>query len=114
MPDICRLSIGRMAIIILLFLFSRSALALDCVEKGTGIVDKPAIPVGQLAIPANVPVGTKVWESNDINVTAYCDNVLGSIIDVVHFYFNPKSQSIGEGLLLGVSYNGQDLEQNEQ
>ncbi|MBF7994805.1 fimbrial protein [Rahnella sp. SAP-29] len=114
MPDIYRLSAGRMILIILLLCFSRSALALDCVEKGTGIVDKPAIPVGQLAIPSNVPVGTKIWESNDINVTAYCDNVLGSIIDVVHFYFNPKSQSIGEGLLLGVSYNGQDLEQNEQ
>ncbi|UHM93579.1 fimbrial protein [Rahnella victoriana] len=101
-------------LILLLLLFSRHALALDCVEKGTGIVDKPAIPVGQLAIPANVPAGTKVWESNDITVTAYCDNVLGSAIDVVHFYFNPKSQSIGEGLRLGVSYNGQELEQDQQ
>ena len=70
MADIYRLTAGRILLILLLLLFTRSALALDCVEKGTGIVDKPAIPVGQLAIPANVPKGTKVWESNDINVAA--------------------------------------------
>jgi len=98
----------------LLLLCSRSAFALDCVEKGTGMVNMPPIAIGALAIPSNVPAGTKIWESNDINMTAYCDNVLGSIIDVVHFYFNPKSQSLGQGLLLGVSYNGQDLEQNQQ
>lgn len=110
-----RFSTGKVVILFLLTLaFSRSALAFDCVERGTSIVDKAPISVGELAIPANVPAGTKVWQSNDINVTAYCDNVLGSIIDVVHFYFNPKSQALGEGLLLGVSYNGQDLEQNEQ
>lgn len=97
-----------------LLLFSRSVWALDCVEKGTGMVNMPPISIGKLAIPSNVAAGTKVWESNEINMTAYCDNVLGSIIDVVHFYFNPKSQSLGQGLLLGVSYNGQDLEQNQQ
>lgn len=101
-------------VIAALLLFSRHVYALDCVEKGTGLVNMPPIAIGQLAIPSNVAAGTKVWESNEINMTAYCDNVLGSIIDVVHFYFNPKSQSLGQGLLLGVSYNGQDLEQNEQ
>lgn len=95
-------------------LFAHTAQALDCVEASTGLVDMPAIPIGPLAIPSNTPPGTKVWESNDISMTAYCDNVLGAIIDVVHFYFNPKSQGIGEGLLLGVTYNGQDLELNEQ
>ncbi|CAM3789777.1 fimbrial protein [Rahnella bruchi] len=114
MVELIRFLSGRMTVLFIMLLFSRSALALDCVEKGTGIVDKLPIPVGQLAIPANVPPGTKVWESNDITVTAYCDNVLGSSIDVVHFYFNPKSQSIGEGLRLGVSYNGQELEQDQQ
>lgn len=94
-------------------LFAHTAQALDCVEASTGLVDMPAIPIGPLAIPSNTPPGTKVWESNDISMTAYCDNVIGSIIDVVHFYFNPKSQSIGDGLLLGVTYNGQDLEQDQ-
>ncbi|WP_254611965.1 fimbrial protein [Serratia fonticola] len=95
-------------------LFAHTAQALDCVEADTGLVDMPAIPIGPLAIPSNTPQNTKVWESNDISMTAYCDNVLGTIIDVVHFYFNPRSQSIGEGLLLGVTYNGQDLEQDQQ
>ena len=102
------------------FLFTASMLfacsssyALDCVEKSSGQADPPAIPVDSLAIPSNVPKGTKVWESNPIHVTAYCDNVLFGR-DVVHFYFNPKNASLGDGLKMGVSYNGQDLEQNSQ
>ena len=114
MSEIIKRVAHQLALLLGLMLVSYQALALDCVEKGTGIVNKPPIPVGKLAIPANVPPGTKIWESNDISVTAYCDNVLGSITDIVHFYFNPKSESVGQGLLLGVSYNGQDLEQNEQ
>ena len=98
---------------IFVLLLSSSALALDCVEKSSGIADPAPIPVETLAIPANVPSGTKVWESNPIHVTAYCNNVLhGS--DVVHFYFNPKNASLGEGLKMGVSYNGQDLEEKSQ
>lgn len=97
-----------------LWLITHAAQALDCVEQGSNLVDMPAISIGQLAIPSNVAVGTKIWESNDISVIAYCDHVLGSTVDVVHFYFNPKSDSLGEGLKLGVTYNGQDLEQNEQ
>lgn len=96
-----------------LLLVSLPSHALDCVEKSSGIADPAPIPVDSLAIPANVPKGTKVWESNPIHVTAYCNNVLhGS--DVVHFYFNPKNASLGEGLKMGVSYNGQDLEENSQ
>lgn len=114
MPTLYSLLVRRKWLLIVLLLCSRSVFALDCVEKGTGMVNMPPIAIGPLAIPSNVPAGTKIWESNEISMTAYCDNVLGSIIDVVHFYFNPKSQSLGQGLLLGVSYNGQDLEQNQQ
>ena len=94
--------------------FSPKTFALDCVEAGTGVVDKPAIPVGQLAIPADTPSGSIVWQSNPMTVTVYCDNVLGSSVDVVHMYFNPKSQTLGTGLLLGANYQGQQLERNQQ
>lgn len=94
--------------------FSPKTFALDCVEAGTNIVNKPAIPVGQLAIPADIPNGAIIWQSNPMTVTVYCDNVLGSVVDVVHMYFNPKSQTLGAGLLLGANYQGQQLEQNEQ
>lgn len=91
------------------------ASAFDCVENGTGVVDKPAIDIGELAIPANVPDKTKVWESNPITVTAYCDNnTKSNFQDFVTFYFNPKSKSLGQGLKLGVTYEGKDLEQNGQ
>lgn len=104
---------GIMAIGASFLLACSSSYALDCVEKSSGTANPAPIPVDSLAIPANVPTGTKVWESNPIHVTAYCDNVLyGS--DVVHFYFNPKNTSLGQGLKMGVSYNGQDLEENSQ
>lgn len=75
-------------------------------------MNKPGIPIGQLAIPSNIAPGTKIWESRDITVTAYCDNVLGSVYDQVWFYFNPLGQSLGPGLQLGVNYLGQDLQAN--
>lgn len=100
-----------------LFLFafiSPKTFALDCVEKGTGAVEKPAVPVGQLAIPADTTAGSIIWQSDPLTVTVYCDNVLGNAVDVVHMYFNPKSQTLGTGLLLGANYQGQQLEKNEQ
>ncbi|EPL6453883.1 MULTISPECIES: fimbrial protein [Providencia] len=98
-----------------LFIFiSPKTFALDCVEKGTGAVEKPAVPVGQLAIPSDTTAGAVIWQSNPMTVTVYCDNVLGDAVDVVHMYFNPKSQKLGTGLLLGANYQGQQLEQNEQ
>ncbi|KLN45746.1 hypothetical protein AAY77_13940, partial [Providencia rettgeri] len=78
-----------------LFLFvfiSPKTFALDCVEKGTGVVIKPPVPVGQLAIPADTPAGTIIWQSDPLTVTVYWDNVLGNMVDVVHMYFNPTSQ----------------------
>lgn len=103
---------GCIALLFVAMLLSQAAYALDCVEKGTNVVNKPGIPIGQLAIPSNIAPGTKIWESRDITVTAYCDNVLGSVYDQVWFYFNPLGQSLGPGLQLGVNYLGQDLQAN--
>ncbi|WP_369308800.1 fimbrial protein [Providencia rettgeri] len=100
-----------------LFLFvfmSPKVFALDCVEKGSGVVIKPPVPVGQLAIPADIPPGTVIWQSDPMTVTVFCDNVLGNKIDVVHMYFNPTSQKLGTGLLLGANYQGEQLENNKQ
>lgn len=98
----------------LLILISSKSFALDCVEYGTNIVIKPPVPVGQLAIPADTPAGSIIWQSDPLTVTVYCDNVLGNVSDVVHMYFNPTSQKLGQGLLLGANYQGQQLERNEQ
>lgn len=94
----------------LLCLVSAATFAVDCVEKSTGSANPPAIPVDALAIPSNVPSDTKVWESNEIHVTAYCDNVTQAGADPIYFYFNPKKQFLGQGIKLGVSYRGTDLE----
>lgn len=91
-------------------LFATTASAVDCVQKGTNLADPPPIPVDNLAIPSNVPNGTKVWESNEIRVTAYCDNVTQSGADPIYFYFNPKKVGLGQGIKMGVTYLGTDLE----
>lgn len=95
-------------------LISPKVFALDCVEKGTGVVIKPPVPVGQLAIPADTPAGTIIWQSDPMTVTVFCDNVLGNMVDVVHMYFNPTSQKLGTGLLLGANYQGEQLERDRQ
>ncbi|HHE6469014.1 TPA: fimbrial protein [Providencia rettgeri] len=101
--------------ILFLFVFiSPKTFALDCVEAGTGVVIKPAVPVGQLAIPSDTPAGTVIWQSDPLTVTVYCDNVLGNMVDVVHMYFNPTSQKLGTGLLLGANYQGEQLERDKQ
>ncbi|WP_414501915.1 fimbrial protein [Zymobacter sp. IVIA_5232.4 C2] len=86
---------------------------MECVETSSGVSDPPPIPVEALAIPSNVPKGTKVWESDPIHVSATCDNPYYGT-DSVFFYFNPKKMSLGNGLKMGVSYNGQDLEEDGQ
>lgn len=40
---------------------SPKTFALDCVEAGTGVVIKPPVPVGQLAIPSDTPAGTSLF-----------------------------------------------------
>ncbi|EMF0917851.1 MULTISPECIES: fimbrial protein [Providencia] len=102
------------SLLLLLVFFSTKAFALDCVEYGTGDVIKPPVPVGQLAIPADTPANTIIWQSDPMTVTVYCNNVLGNAVDVVHMYFNPTSQKIGAGLLLGANYKGEQLERNQQ
>ncbi|MDV5226131.1 MULTISPECIES: fimbrial protein [Providencia] len=101
-------------LLLLLTFFSTRVFALDCVESGTGVVIKPPVPVGQLAIPADTPAGTIIWQSDPMTVTVFCDNVLGNMVDVVHMYFNPTSQKLGTGLLLGANYQGQQLERDKQ
>ncbi|EKT60745.1 fimbrial protein [Providencia burhodogranariea] len=101
-------------LLLLLVFVSTKSFALDCVEAGTGVVIKPPVPVGQLAIPSDTPAGSIIWQSDPLTVTVYCDNVLGSAVDVVHMYFNPTSQKLGTGLLLGANYQGQQLEQDKQ
>lgn len=45
---------GCIALSFVAMLLSQAAYALDCVEKGTNVVNKPGIPIGQLAIPSNI------------------------------------------------------------
>lgn len=109
-----RINITSILSATLLLLCSLPVMALDCVEAGTNVVTKPPVPVGQLAIPSDMEPGTVIWESNPLTVTVYCNNVQTNKGDVVYMYFNPTSQSLGDGLLLGARYNGQELEKNEQ
>ncbi len=92
----------------LLFGFSPAAWALDCYKNGATSGAQNAleqIAITPLAIPADTPIGTKVWESEVINVTAHCGRVQNNVVyENVYFYFNPRGPNLdpASGLAFGL------------
>lgn len=92
----------------LLGLYAPGAWALDCYKDGAtsgsqNALETVSIPI--LAVPADTPVGTKIWVSEIINVTAHCGKVVSGInSENVYFYFNPRGESLdpSAGLAFGM------------
>ncbi|MBP6117447.1 MAG: hypothetical protein KA498_12530 [Neisseriaceae bacterium] len=85
-----------------------SAWALDCYKNGATSGAQNAleqIMISPLGIPADTPVGTKIWESEIINVTAHCGRVQKNVVyENVYFYFNPRGPNLdsASGLAFGL------------
>lgn len=99
---------GLMCLVLLLG-WMPSAWALDCYKNGATSGSNNAleqIAINPLAIPADTPIGTKVWESEIINVTAHCGNVIEPVTyrENVYFYFNPRGANLtpASGLAFGM------------
>lgn len=106
-------------------LYTSSAWALDCYKDFHGGPTKFDTPLPTFTIPANTPVGQKVWESDDLVVNVYCDNaardhtkpesqdpwsedVFAYILDTFH---NTDSLVTNNPYLaFGVTYNGVDYD----
>ncbi len=99
-----------MGLLTLLFLSlcSSSVWALDCYKNGATSGSQNALEnilIPTLAIPADTAIGTKVWESEVIEVTAHCGKVQNNVTyENVYFYFNPRGASLdpAAGLAFGM------------
>ncbi len=98
----------RVLVVVLLGFSAPMTWALDCYKNGATSGSQNAlesITIPTLAIPADTPVGTKIWESEIINVTAHCGKVQNNVVyENVYFYFNPRGASLdpAAGLAFGM------------
>lgn len=78
--------------ILLICLFSSSSWAIDCYQNNYGGDHLVTTSLPPFTVPADAPVGKKIWESGDITVTVYCD-------EASHNNKDPKSGN-GANLLI--------------
>ncbi len=71
-------------------------------------------PLGTaLAVPADAPDGTIIWESAPHSIPVICaDDYETGIREDIYFYINPAKADIGKGIRLGVRYKSQTITQS--
>ncbi|MFC0229485.1 fimbrial protein [Serratia aquatilis] len=91
---------------------SFAAQALECYKNGTnetnGVV-RESVSIGPVKIPANVPIGTRLWTSERISIQAYCW-AYPNVPDGEKVYFHP-SQYINQPRLppgIGIGFIDQN------
>ncbi|HCD6626378.1 TPA: fimbrial protein [Pseudomonas aeruginosa] len=66
-----------------------------------------------LAVPADAPDGTIIWESEQRDVPVICaDDYETGIKEDVYFYVNPGRVEVGKGIRVGIRYRSQAIVQN--
>lgn len=87
--------------------------ALSCkLDPSMEAVFKEALGTA-LAVPADAPDGTLIWESAPHSVPVICaDDYETGIKEDVYFYVNPAKANIGQGIRVGIRYNSQTITQN--
>lgn len=110
-----RLNQGVLLIFILIFLPLKAALALDCYFGSAGGAVEKSETILPFAVPSNVKPGDKIWESDDIKISVYCDNNTNSDFNSEHVYawVNPYPGVQDRYYQLGVTYNGIDYDASQ-
>lgn len=86
--------------------------ALACREDGSGSTVDIA-PLGTaLAVNADAPDGTIIWESGPRSTNVICKDDYNHGREEVYFYLNPASVSIGQGIRAGIRYNSVPITQS--
>jgi hypothetical protein len=87
-----------------------SVQALEChLDSANGITEESE-DIGQLKIPATLPIGERLWTSQPMSRNVVCwgySNVPKG--EWVYFYPNPDKKLFAPGISMGVIYNGTDL-----
>ncbi|MCO1624126.1 fimbrial protein [Pseudomonas putida] len=65
-----------------------------------------------LAVPADAPDGTIIWESEQRSLPVVCsDDYHTGKRETVYFYLNPANVSVGQGIRVGIRYGSQMITQ---
>ncbi|WP_395067762.1 hypothetical protein [Paraburkholderia silvatlantica] len=89
-----------------LLLLSPAALALKCVDANSGGLSILQQIPSNIAIAADAPAGTVIWESPQFTVTMKCTRDWGVPTDGVYLYVNPGSVAPATGTEIGIRLNG--------
>ena len=86
--------------------------ALACREDGTGsIITQEALGTA-LAVAADAPNGSIIWESGPRSTNVICKDDYNYGREEIYFYVNPANVSIGTGIRVGIRYNNQPITQS--
>ncbi|WP_421414385.1 fimbrial protein [Serratia plymuthica] len=103
-------SIYKHGLLLACLLGPLSAQALEChLNTANGITEENE-DIGQLKIPATLPIGSRLWTSQPMSRGVVCwgyPSVPQG--EWVYFYPNPDNKPIAAGISMGVIYNGTDL-----
>ncbi|EKS6888880.1 pilus assembly protein [Enterobacter bugandensis] len=108
---------------LLLLLFSSSSWAVDCYQNHKGGATVYTANLPSFTVPSNAVVGSKIWESSDVNVTVYCDNASGwsktNQTEDLFAWIKLSAKNSADVLnnpyfTFGVTYNGADHEMNDE
>jgi len=66
-----------------------------------------------LAVPADAPDGTIIWESAPHSIPVICsDDYQTGVNETIYFYVNPAKASVGQGIRVGIRYGSQVITQS--
>ena len=84
-----------------------TSFALMCKADDSGKSVTITEPIGVvLAVPADAPDGTIIWESPTRTINVICSDNLDVGQEGVYFYVNPAKVSVGTGIRVGIRYMG--------
>ncbi|WP_123361602.1 fimbrial protein [Pseudomonas chlororaphis] len=83
--------------------------ALSCLADGSNSASINETLGTDLAIQADAPDGTIIWESEAKSVPVVCTANKGAGKEDIYFYINPANTSVGQGIRVGIRYNGEAM-----
>lgn len=67
-------------------------------------------PLGAaIAVPADVPNGTIIWESGPQSINVMCEDDYKTGSEQVYFWVNPAKATVGQGIRVGIRYKNTPL-----
>lgn len=108
---------------LMLLMCSSSSWAVNCFKDHKNGVVSYTANLPSFTVPSNAVIGSKIWESSDINVIVYCDSATGwsknSQTEDLFAWIKLTAKNSADVLnnpyfTFGVTYNGSDHEINDE